>query len=488
MDQAKLRRARTVRIFEVADRMVVLARRGDGHELQGDSAALAREVLAFFEEPATFDALIVHLEELSGGPVEHPEVVQQLVQLLLGSEALERVGARADAPARRHAPVRVVLGLTGAVASMHAPSLVSTLQQHGFAVRVAATEPALRFVRTEALEALTHQRVVTSLWPADAELHVPHIDLATWADAVVICPASATTISRLATADHDSVVAAIALATRAPVLVVPSMNPAMYGSPGVQRNLTQLVADGMHVAHPSRGLEMADAPDRRTPLLGAAPSPAVVVQLLEAILHRTPRAARPRSGPDWDAIYRAGEHGEPPWQSATIDDDIAQALGRGAPPPSSVLDIGTGLGTIAIECAQRGHRVVATDLSAVALERARARAGDRPVIWLEDDITASKLHGAFEIVIDRGCLHLLGADRTPAWAASVARLTAPDGLLLLKTLAPGDAEPRGAKPWSAGDLEALLGDAFTLEHEAASTLPGPTDAPAARLFVLRRRR
>ena len=487
MDDTTLRRARTVRILDVADRMVVLGPRGDGHELAGDSAELARVVLAFFEQPATIADLMVHLEALTGAPVEHPDVVKQLVRLLHDAEALEPGRARPATSVRRHAPVRVVLGLTGAIASMHAPAVVSALQQRGFAVRVAATESALRFVRTEALEALTHQRVVASLWPADAELHVPHIDLAAWADAMVICPASATTISRLATADHDNVVAAMALATRAPVLVVPSMNPGMYGSPGVQRNLAQLAADGMHVAHPSRGLEMADAPEHRTPLLGAAPPPAVVVQLLEAMLKRTgsDRVARARTGDDWDAVYRAGE---PPWQSASIDDDIARAIARGAPPPSSVLDLGTGLGTIAIECARRGHRVVATDLSGVALERARARAGDVPVVWLEDDVADSKLHGAFDIVVDRGCMHLLAPDRAAAWASCVTRLTEPGGVLVLKTLAPGAAEPRGAKPWGAHDLEALLGHAFAIEHEAASTLPGPTESPAAALFVLRRAR
>src|SRR5690606_15613764 len=109
---------------------------------------------------------------------------------------------------------RVVLGVTGAVAAMHTPALVQRLQARGFEVRVAATETALRFVRAEALEALTHRPVVHAIWPVDQVHVVPHIELAQWADAVVVCPASATTIARLATGDHSSVVAAIALATR----------------------------------------------------------------------------------------------------------------------------------------------------------------------------------------------------------------------------------------------------------------------------------
>lgn len=177
---------------------------------------------------------------------------------------------------RRTAPgPRVVLGLTGAVASMHAPALVLRMQQRGFRVRVAATAGALRFVQAGALEALAHEPVVAGIWPADERLRVPHIELAEWADAVVVCPASATTISRLATGDHDSIVSAVALSTRAPVLVVPSMNALMLTSPAVQRNLAQLVTDGLHVAAPAAGIEVADHPEARMPAIGAAPPPSV---------------------------------------------------------------------------------------------------------------------------------------------------------------------------------------------------------------------
>jgi SAM-dependent methyltransferase len=241
----------------------------------------------------------------------------------------------------------------------------------------------------------------------------------------------------------------------------------------------------MHVAHPSRGLEMAEPPTMRAPLLGAAPPPAVVVQLLHAILRGATR--RPRVAADWDAMYAMRFDHELPWQADTVDDDIAQALTRCPPPPSAVLDIGTGLGAYAIECARRGHRVVAIDLSAIALDRARALAPDAPIVWLEDDITATKLHGTFDIVLDRGCLHLLTPEQARGWAASIVRLAAPGGVLVLKTLAAGEAEPRGATPYGPRELEALLGDAFVLEHDAASTLPGPHESPAARLFLLRRR-
>ena len=473
----RLQRARTVRIYDVEDRMVVLGRDGTGHELVGDSAQLGRAVLAFFGQPRPRAELLPHIEELAGGPVENSEVLDELVRLFLDAGVLEpSTGPRPASQSARHRPCRVVLGITGAVGSMHTPALVQALQGHGFSVRVAATANALRFVQPEGLQALTHRPVVTSLWPDDVALPVPHINLAQWADAVVVCPASATTVSRLASADHDCVVAATALATAAPVLVVPSMNPAMYNAPGVQRNLEQLVADGFHVAHPGMGLEVADAPEHRGPLLGAAPPPAIVVQLLRAVVRRRGNPTTPIDGDDWDALYR--QAGDPPWQSAVVDADLEQVLEQ-VPSPAAVLDIGTGLGSDAVALAELGHRVVATDVSAVALRRAQEAAPKAGVVWLEDDITATGLHATFDVVIDRGCLHLLTKTGAQAYAEAVARLTAPGGTLVLKTLASEVAAGRGATAYDRDAIAALLGDAFTLEHHASSTIPGPADAPAA---------
>lgn len=481
------RRAAVVRIYDVADRTVVLAPEGEGHALAGDSAELARAVLAFLDHPRTGAEVLGHIEALAGGPIERPAVIEELLRLLLRARAVEVVDPNASRPAPRGPGPRVVLGVTGAVATMHAPALVQRLQARGFEVRVAATESALRFVRAEALEALTHRPVVHAIWPIDQVHVVPHIELAEWADAVVVCPASATTIARLGTGDHSSVVAAIALATRAPVVVAPSMNPAMYASPAVQRNLARLIEDGIHVVHPGRGLEVADRPDQRAPMLGGAPPPEVVTQILAAILHARAGAlvaAAPRSGDAWDRLYRHHDVAALPWQTDVADPDMIAALEREGPGPLPVLDIGAGLGTLALAAAGRGHTVVATDLSAVALERARERADGAPVIWLHDDITDTRLRSRFRVVMDRGCLHLLTGDDVTRYAAAVARLVAPGGCVILKTFA---AAAAGVTPYTAEQIGAVFGAVFEIEHEAASTMPGSAGAPAARLFVLRRR-
>lgn len=477
-----LQRAAVARIYECRDRLVLLAPDGAGHELSGDSAALAREVLAFLEQPHPPAAVLRHVESLAGAPLERPAVIDDLLGLLRRVRAIEPAAAR---PAPRGPGPRVLLGLTGAVATMHAPALIQRLQVRGCEVRVAATADALKFVRAEAIEALTHRPVVAGMWPEGQAHRVPHLELAQWADIVVIAPASATTIARLAAGDYGSIVAAIALAARAPVVVAPSMNPAMLASPPVQRNLARLADDGLCVVHPARALEVAERPDERVPTLGGMPPPDALVPIVESILRARAAAERPRGAEGWDRLYRARDPDELPWQRDAPDDDLLAALDRAAPTPAAVLEVGAGLGALAVAAARRGHRVVATDLSGAALEHARARAPEADVVWLQDDITDTRLRGAFDVVLDRGCLHVLAADEAPRYAESLARLVRPGGRWILKSLTADAA--RDARPYGPDELHALLGAAFEVVEDHASTLPGPRDAPPARLFVLRRR-
>jgi phosphopantothenoylcysteine decarboxylase/phosphopantothenate--cysteine ligase len=150
-------------------------------------------------------------------------------------------------------------------------------------------------VRREALEALVHHRVLSQLFADDGGLSVPHIDLARWADVVLVWPASGTTLSRLATGDYSSLVSAVALTARVPVIVVPSMNGAMHESPATRRNIEQIIDDGMYVVQPAAGIEVADPPARRASVFGPAPPHDIVVQLVENIL-RGPRPDQESAG------------------------------------------------------------------------------------------------------------------------------------------------------------------------------------------------
>ena len=256
-------------------------------QLSGASAELARAVLSFLVSPHSRAELAAHLERLSGSALEHPKVVEDLLKLLLSAGVLRDATApvRDEGPARPTTPrARLVLGLTGAIrnrprAGDHRPLLSS-----GFDVEIAATRTALRMVSRLALEALTHRRVHASLHGHDPSMPVPHIHLAEWAEAVLIYPATATTISRIAHGDCSDVVAALAIATRAPVLVVPAMNPATCRLPPSQRNLGP-AAPGRPLGRRSGDGTGGRSGSLGPPLaLGRRALPAAVLPVLNALL------------------------------------------------------------------------------------------------------------------------------------------------------------------------------------------------------------
>jgi 3-polyprenyl-4-hydroxybenzoate decarboxylase len=253
----------------------------------GDSAALLRAVLSIHARPVRTAELYAALAARAGAsPGELPtQAIDELVELLVREGVLVAAG---EPPPRPAGSRRVVLGISGAVAAVDAPALIRGLQATGCEVRVALTRSAARLVSRAALDALTHHAVWTGLWQRDPRMPVPHIRLAEWAELILVCPASATTISRIATGDCSDLVAAIVAATRAPVVIVPSMNDAMYESPAIQANLAVLRDHGRHVVHPALGVELADPPAARPhalpSLLGPAPPASAVIEIVRHVL------------------------------------------------------------------------------------------------------------------------------------------------------------------------------------------------------------
>jgi 2-polyprenyl-3-methyl-5-hydroxy-6-metoxy-1,4-benzoquinol methylase len=358
----------------------------------------------------------------------------------------------------------------------------------GCDVRVALTRNATRLVSRAALDALTHHAVWTGLWQRDAGTPVPHVNLAEWAELVVVCPASATTLSRIATGDCSDLVAAIAAATRAPVIVVPSMNDAMYESPAVQANLAALRDHGRHVVHPALGVEVAHRPHARPALLGPAPPASAVLDIIRHILGELARPPRlPDSARGWEQLWASTPADQLPWHVATLDPALATALAARHAPGHRLLDLGTGDGVVAIAAAQLGFHVTATDVAPSALGLAKGRAdlsGARQIIFVLDDITAPRLDhalaGAHDVVVDRGLLHSLPRDRRTAYATGVTRLVAPRGALLVVAHEPGVA--LGTEPVTAAEICALF-PAFELAGATPTRLAGA----AAQLFELERR-
>ncbi len=280
---ARLQRAAFVRIYESDAELNVITPKGRVQQFRGASAELTRAVLDFLCQPQTHETLVAHISELSGQ--DAATVVAETVTALRAAGVVEAApDPRAARPAQAHAGAQVVVALCGGIAAAHAPLLTELLLARGLLVRVAATENALAFVSPMALSALTHQPVVSSMRSEDASEPAVHIALADWADAVVVYPATATTLARIAGGDCSTLVSALAISTRAPVLLVPAMNENMFRSPSAQRNLGQLRQDGFLIAHPSLGYEIATAPEDRRPSFGGAPPVGAVADMVEAIL------------------------------------------------------------------------------------------------------------------------------------------------------------------------------------------------------------
>jgi len=151
---------------------------------------------------------------------------------------------------------RIVLGVTGGIAAYKICTLVSHLTQAGAQVDVVMTEAARRFVAPLTFEALTGRPVYTSMWQTSERglpTHIAHVGLAHAADLLVIAPATANTLAKLARGLADNLLSTLALAARCPLLVVPAMDVGMWSHSATQANVEILEKRGVHRAGPARG-------------------------------------------------------------------------------------------------------------------------------------------------------------------------------------------------------------------------------------------
>jgi len=147
----------------------------------------------------------------------------------------------------------VVLGITGSIAAYKAAELASRLTQAGARVEVVMSESATRFVNPLTFRSLTGQPVVTSMWEINSKFSVEHVALAEAADIMVIAPATADIIARLAVGIADDMISCTVLATKAPVILAPAMNVNMLQNPATQHNLAELKARGFTIVEPDCG-------------------------------------------------------------------------------------------------------------------------------------------------------------------------------------------------------------------------------------------
>jgi phosphopantothenoylcysteine decarboxylase / phosphopantothenate---cysteine ligase len=186
----------------------------------------------------------------------------------LEDEAAQRQGAapRGGGAAERAQPRRipasgtkhVLLIIGGGIAAYKSLDLIRRLKERGLAVRCILTHAAQEFVTPLSAGALSAERVFTDLFDPTTEFDVGHIRLAREADLIVVAPATADLLAKMAGGHADDLASAVLLATDRPVLVAPAMNPRMWAHPATRRNLARLAGDGVAVVGPNAG-EMAEA-------------------------------------------------------------------------------------------------------------------------------------------------------------------------------------------------------------------------------------
>jgi phosphopantothenoylcysteine decarboxylase/phosphopantothenate--cysteine ligase len=148
---------------------------------------------------------------------------------------------------------RVILGLTGGIAAYKSAEIVRLLVKRGTDVQVVMTEAACRFITPTTMQALSEKPALTDLWNAGSPNGMGHIELTRAADAIVVAPATADFLARIANGLADDLLANLCLARDCPLLVAPAMNRQMWTHPATQRNVRQLIHDGVEVLGPAVG-------------------------------------------------------------------------------------------------------------------------------------------------------------------------------------------------------------------------------------------
>lgn len=149
--------------------------------------------------------------------------------------------------------LRIALLVSGGIAAYKLVDLASALTQAGSQVRVAMTPSATRFVGPPSFQGVTGNATLTGLWPADGTSAEPHVSLGDWAQLIVVAPATANVIGRIAGGRSDDIVTATLLAARCPVVVAPAMNDAMWSKAAVQENVAALRRRGITIVEPEVG-------------------------------------------------------------------------------------------------------------------------------------------------------------------------------------------------------------------------------------------
>ena len=185
----------------------------------------------------------------------------------------------------------IILAVTGGIAAYKSAIIVRRLKDYGFNVRVVMTHGAQAFITPLTFQALSGNPVHTELLDPEAEAGMGHIELARWADLVLVAPASCDTLAKFAHGLADDLLSTLYLATKAPVWVAPAMNQQMWAAKATQRNLQTLVEDGVHVIMPDAGSQACGDVG-----LGRMPEPEQLAYQVREYFHKAQRAIAEKFG------------------------------------------------------------------------------------------------------------------------------------------------------------------------------------------------
>jgi phosphopantothenoylcysteine decarboxylase / phosphopantothenate---cysteine ligase len=199
---------------------------------------------------------------------------------------------------------RVLLIVGGGIAAYKSLDLIRRLKERGYSLRCILTAAAQHFVTPLSAGAILGERVYTDLFDPASEFDVGHIRLARECDLVVVAPATANLMAKMAGGHADDLATAVLLATDANILLAPAMNPHMWANKATQRNLAQLVADGVALVGPNEG-EMAEAGERGLGRMAEPPEIAAALEKLRSANEPKPLAGKRvliTSGPTHEPI------------------------------------------------------------------------------------------------------------------------------------------------------------------------------------------
>ncbi len=193
-----------------------------------------------------------------------------------------------------------------------------------------------------------------------------------------------------------------------------------------------------------------------------------------------------REFPNWEQLYREKPVESMPWFNPELDPDVEDALIKLDLHTGTVLDLGTGPGTQAIAFAERGFQVIATDLSETAVNQASAKAREQglDIDFRQDDILNSHVDRSFDIILDRGCFHVLPPDTRHEYVQTVANLLKPQRYLLLKCFSHLEPREEGPYRFTLNEIQQIFGQKFHLLSAEQTVYQGTLDPLPKALFCV----